>query len=79
MQPDPKGVRAIACCANCGPGFQAFRVKIYACGRHRAHCAVCDQAWEALGEGLAFEPEQDQTVAQGGDESGKLVSKKKGR
>lgn len=44
-QPDASGQRGIAICGNCGS--DTFRLKIYSCGKERAHCSGCDTAWEA--------------------------------
>ena len=72
--PDPTAVRAIATCV-CG-GF-TFVLKIYSCGYNRAHCTVCDSAWEEWPP-KDRESGQDrggsEAVAKGGDEPGDLVS-----
>ena len=48
MGPDPKEVKAIAICTNCGAdkGIATFVLKVYSCGNFRAHCFVCDEAYE---------------------------------
>jgi hypothetical protein len=57
-QPDPAGVQEIAACGNCG--CQAFVIKIYSYGFHRAHCGRCNMAWARWPYGSRL----DESVAQ---------------
>ncbi len=44
-KPDQRGIRGIAVCGACG--CRTFVLRIYSCGKERAHCCACGVVWEA--------------------------------